>query len=283
MSKQLQTPRKLLSAVIALLMICSILAVPCSAAETPNIRTITEGKSKITFTYIGKRIRLKGGDGNLPFSLALATAKDISTRNIAIAAGTYYNIFEFAYWEPIRSGKYNTIEWDGDTLAFTRNVKGQITKVVDKYDGYTRTYRFKYNERGDLLSVIGLDSLGDPTNGSVWFSYENNGRLKACSVQNGAGPDEYKFSCDTKGRIAYGTCVEQHGIWHDTLIYAYNNQDQLVKCSLRGTLENSTKNIVTDYSYANGMLSQITSKETDYDAESKRRETYRPDTVFIWY
>lgn len=97
MSKQLQTPRKLLSAVIALLMICSILAVPCSAT------TKLKMPKSITSKKCGKlyNISVNGSTLNIKYCGPKSTEK----KEGKYSPTNPFNIFDFSFID------YNKTEW----------------------------------------------------------------------------------------------------------------------------------------------------------------------------
>ena len=165
--------KKVLSTVLAIVMIISCFGVLCFADE------YLVDSTKYAQKYAISKEVIKGNDGKTVYSYTYDSKGNLTKQTVKSADNPDNNFTEtFTYDKSGRKTK--EVSKDADGLVFSRsytyNSAGNLTKKVLKHDGTNAVYRYKYNSK-NLLSKEYFDGAENEVPYERSLSYNSRGQL----------------------------------------------------------------------------------------------------------
>lgn len=228
--------KKWLPGILALILVCSISAVPALAASFPRQMTCRETGGSWKYSKSGKTMTITAEDstGSLDAWLdPLLTSKDASRQSIMLAMHTAPSIV-LALTDEVRSGQLTAVACENaaETEAFSFQTSGgRVTRAghaVRFVDGTTsqETLTYSYDAQGRLTGIRASskeDGMFGNRSANYKFTYAGNA-LQKCEI-SGSSTATVNFTGDASGRVtraAFSSKEKGRSTSNNTMTFAYD-------------------------------------------------------------
>lgn len=212
--------KKVISAVLTLVLIFSLICLPACAADKISVPTkLTDPVSgtNCTYNYQGNTLTIKETETNTDTITALLpfmTVENKADQNVILASiydrfGTFAEEIPFLFHPLIRSGKINTVtyiqSYGTTTMKFHLNSQGRVTQITyPNNKNELKTATFQYDNKNRLISAKRkcYSNLGeDWDDNSLKITYGKNDSVTSIYIY--WYDDDYQAKCtsDSNGRI----------------------------------------------------------------------------------